>query len=286
MVKKLFLVLCAILTLMACEKVDLTENGEDVKFRGNLTVRVFRMDYTPFADATRTQVADVCSRLNFVLYDADGARVKQFNQVLGDADYGTASFQLEGGDYFLVVVGHNSSGNPTMSDPSKIQFTNATGYSDTFLYASKVQVGDEPVALDVSLDRIVALCRFVVTDDIPADVSKMQFYYTGGSGAFNAATGLGCVSSKQTVTYDVTADQKQFDLYTFLHDTEGTIHLTVTALDASGNALNERQFDVPLYQNQITWLSGAFFDASDISSSSVSAVNVNAKWNGELRLNY
>ena len=38
--------------------------------------------------------------------------------------------------------------------------------------------------------------RFVLTDDIPSDVKKMQFYYTGGSGAFNALTGLGSVNSK------------------------------------------------------------------------------------------
>ena len=283
--KKLFLLLWAVLALVACEKVDLTEIGE-VKPKGNLTVRVFRIDYTPFAAATRTEVTDACSRLNFALYDVDGERVKQINQQLGDDNYGTASFQLEGGDYFLVVVGHSSNGNPTMTDPSKIQFTNGTGYSDTFLYADRVQIGDDPVETDVSLDRIVSLCRFVVTDDMPADVSKMQFYYTGGSGAFNAATGLGSANSKQTVTFDVADGQKQFDLYTFLHDTEGSINLKVTALDANDNVLAERQFDVPLYQNQITWFSGAFFDGYGTSVSSISSIHVNTDWAGEHRLTY
>lgn len=49
---------------------------------------------------------------------------------------------------------------------------------------------------------VVACEKAIIDTDetIPSDVRKMQFYYTGGSGAFNAATGLGSVASKQTVT--------------------------------------------------------------------------------------
>jgi hypothetical protein len=140
--------------------------------------------------------------------------------------------------------------------------------------------------MNVSLDRITSLCRFVLTDDeIPAEVKRMRFYYTGGSGAFDATTGLGCVKSKQDVKFDVTATQKQFDLYTFLHDKEGTIHLTVTGLDASGNELYQREFDVPMQQNHITWLTGAFFNGSG-SSSTITGVTVNTDWAGETHLTF
>ena len=204
------------------------------------------------------------------------------------ADFGRVSFQLESGTYQLVVVGHSSSSNPTMTNPAKIQFTNSTGYTDTFLYYGEVTVGEEAVDRQVSLDRIVVRCSFVLTDEaIPADVKKLQFYYTGGSGAFNAATGLGSVASKQTVTFDVTSGtQKQFDLYTFLHDLSDTIALKVTALDASGNVLYERDFDVPMEQNHITWLSGAFFNGSGSSSTSVTGVTVNTDWAGETHLTF
>lgn len=186
----------------------------------------------------------------------------------------------------MVVVGHSANGNPTMTNPAKIQFTNSTGYTDTFLCYGEVTIGEEAVDLQVSLDRIVALCRFVVTDDIPADVRKMQFYYTGGSGAFNAATGLGSVASKQTVTVDVKDGQKQFDLYTFLHELSDTIALKVTALDASGNVLYEHEFDVPMEQNHITWLSGAFFNGSGSSSTTITGVTVNTDWAGETHLTF
>lgn len=283
-------VMSVVFALVSCEKPLIAEekenNAEDTK--GNLRVSVFQIEKTPFASLTRSTEAasDVCTRLNFAVYDIDDSRVKQVNQQSGAADFGSAVFQLEEGTYQLVVVGHSANGNPTMTNPAKIQFTNSTGYTDTFLCYGEVTIGEEAVDLQVSLDRIVALCRFVVTDDIPADVRKMQFYYTGGSGAFNAATGLGSVASKQTVTVDVTGGQKQFDLYTFLHELSDTIVLKVTALDASGNVLYEREFDVPMEQNHITWLSGEFFNGSGSSSTTITGVTVNTDWAGETHLTF
>lgn len=281
--KKIILALFAVCSLLSCEKLDFTGDYET----GSLTVKVFQIEQTPFANLTRTEVKNACSRLNFAIYGTDGTRIKQINQLVSESNFGTASFQLEEGTYLMVVVGHSCNGNPTMTDPNKIQFTNSTGYSDTFLYSQTVTIGDEPLELDISLDRIVSLCRFVVTDDFPADVAKMQFYYTGGSGAFNASTGLGSVNSKQTVTFNVNAEQKQFDLYTFLHDTEGTIDLKVSALDSKDNVLRERTFTVPLTQNQISWLSGPFFDSySAAASSAITSIDVHTDWAAEHHYSY
>lgn len=281
--KKIILALFAVCSLLSCEKLDFTGDDET----GSLTVKVFQIEQTPFASLTRTEVKNACSRLNFAIYGTDGTRIKQINQLVSESNFGTASFQLEEGTYLMVVVGHSCNGNPTMTDPNKIQFTNATGYSDTFLYSQTVTIGEEPMELDISLDRIVSLCRFVVTDDFPADVAKMKFYYTGGSGAFNASTGLGSVKSQQTVTFNVNAEQKQFDLYTFLHATEGTIDLKVSALDAKDNVLRERTFTVPLTQNQISWLSGPFFDSySSAASSAITSIDVHTDWAAEHHYSY
>ena len=295
MMKRLIISLCAVLalvvifTVFSCEKAIISNENESGDAKGNLQVKVFEIEKTPFASLTRAVEAAsaVVTRLNFAVYDTDGARLKQVNQELGkNADFGTASFQLEEGTYQLVVVGHSSNGNPTMTNPAKIQFTNSTGYTDTFLFSDDVTIGGETVRKEVSLDRIVALCRFVVTDAFPADVRKMRFYYTGGSGAFNAATGLGTVNSKQTMTFDVGAGQKQFDLFTFLHDQYGDIALKVTALDNADNVLYERDFDVPMEQNHITWLSGAFFGGSGSSSTTITGVTVNTDWAGETHITF
>ena len=287
-------ILCTLLSLSSCEKAitddDSVVSGSPADKNANLTVTVFSIEKTPFETFTRaaTPASEACTRLNFAIYDEGGSRVKQVNQTSAEADFGKASFQLAEGTYLLVVVGHSASGNPTMTDPTKVQFTNATGYTDTYLCCANVTIGEEKVDYQVSLDRITALCRFVLTDtEIPAEVKKMQFYYTGGSGAFNAQTSLGSVKSKQTVTCEVSASQKQFDLYTFLHDTEGTIHLTVSALDASGGIYAERDFDVPMQQNYITWLSGPFFGGSSTTgSTTITGVTVNTDWAGETHITF
>ena len=295
------IVLLMVVALTSCEKMIIDDEETPGNMTGNLRVSVYQIEQTPFASLTRgvegtnrtsatraaQAAADVCTRLNFAVYNIDGSRVKQINQTAGDKNFGQCSFQLDDGDYFLVVVGHSANGNPTMTNPQKISFTNAQGYTDTFLSGGDITIEEEPLDIDVTLERIVARCSFVLTDDIPAEVKKMQFYYTGGSGAFSAYTGLGSVNSKQTVTFDVTdGSQKQFDLYTILHDVSDNIALKVTALDAAGNTLYERDFDVPMTQNHITWLTGAFFNGSGSSSTTVTGVTVDTDWAGETHLTF
>ncbi len=278
------------LVFTSCEKIIIDDEETSCNMNGNLRVRVFQVENTPFGSLTRAAqpASEACARLNFLIYNTDGSRAKMVNQTSNDKNFGTASFQLDEGDYLLVVVGHSANGNPTSTNPQKISFTNAQGYTDTFLSSGDITIDpEEPLEVDVTLERIVALCRFVVTDDIPADVKKMQFYYTGGSGTFDAYTGLGSVNSKQTVTFDVTdGSQKQFDLYTFLHEQSDNIALKVTALDDSGNELYVREFDVPMEQNHITWLTGAFFNGSGSSATSVTGVTVNTDWAGETHLTF
>jgi len=281
MMKKLLFMLCAVTLMTSCEKAISIESENEVMADGNLTVKIFEIEHTPFASLTRAAASNACTRLNFAVYDEEGTRVQQINQTVEKEPFGAASFQLESGNYQLAVVGHCSKSNPTMTKAEKIQFTNSTGYTDTFLYSTDVTIGEEPLDMQVSLQRIVSLCRFVITDDYPENVKQMKFYYTGGSGAFNAKTGLGSVNSKQTVTYDVKDGVKQFDLYTFLHAKDSSISLKVTALGENETVLRERDFDVPMSQNQITWLSGAFFSGSSSSSSGNVQVDVDTNWAGE-----
>ena len=215
----------------------------------------------------------------------DGSRVKQVNQMKGDANFGKASFQLEEGRYQVVVLAHSSNGNPTMTNLEKIQFTNAQGYTDTFYHYEVISIGEESQTLSLSLLRNVALCRFVITGNLPQGATKIQFQYTGGSGAFNAETGFGSVKSTQKMNFDLSSSQKQFDLYTFLHDTEGTIHLTATVLDASGVELKALDFDIPLKQNEITWFNLDSFGASNSDDTYID-IDVKTEWAGETHITF
>ena len=173
-----------------------------------------------------------------------------------------------------------------MTDYKKIQFKNNDGFTDTFLYYDSIEVGDTPVNLPVNLTRIVSMCRFVITDTIPANVSQMRFQYTGGSGAFDATTGLGCVKSKQSETFSVEPGKapSTFDLYTFLHDKEGTIHLQATAYDEKENVLNDREFEIPLKRRQITKVSGQFFNTATAGLTII--IGLDPEWEGEEGISY
>lgn len=284
--RKLCLFLGALL-LLACEKPLLTEEEAPKVPQGNLTLSVFQLEQTPFESLTRASVSDVCTRLSFVIYDEEGTRIQHDDQKSGDATFGTASFQLSEGTYQLVVVAHSSSGNPTTTNPAKIQFTNAQGFTDTYLYNGMVTITNQPQSLSLSLRRIVSLCRFVITDAIPAEVSRLRFRYTGGSGAFDAATGFGSVNSTQSLWFDAQTGQTQtqYELYTFLHAEEGTIHLQATAYDVSETPIYEHEIDIPMKQNHITWLTGTFF-SSNPNAPLTSSVTLNTTWGGEEHLTY
>ena len=281
--------LLLIITCLSCEKPVIPDTYQG-DANGNLVVSVFQVEQQSFAGAlTRAALADYCSTLNFAVYDADGQRIKQVNQKVADAGFGAVAFAVEPGTYQVVVVGHSSDGNPTMTDPKKIRFDNKDGYSDTFLYSTTVTVSedDQEVEVDANLHRITSLCRVVFTDTIPDKVTQMHFEYTGGSGAFDAATGLGSVKSTQKVDFEVEPGQENctFDLYTILHGSEGTLHLKAEAQDANQNIIRERAFEVPMKQRVITKLSGPYFSGSDGSTVSI-VIGIITDWEGEQTIEF
>ena len=270
--------------LTSCEHPDFPDSVE----KGNLVVSICQIEHIPFSAFTRAEAEQAFNRLCFAVYDSLGTRVKQVNQQSGDNDFGTVRFQLSPGTYRVVVVAHSSDGNPTMTDPQKIQFKNNQGYTDTFSSNDTVSVVESGSELSVYLNRITSLCRFVVADTVPQNVAKMHFYYEGGSGAFDASTGLGCVKSKQSMNFAVEPgrDSTYYDLYTFLHGDEATLKLQVTAHDKDDNILNEREFQIPMKRLMVTRATGAFFSGSGSTSGVTITIGINTDWEGEQVINY
>ncbi len=265
-----FLYVLLFVTLTSCEKIVFDDEEPEnepasIEVEGNVVLRVEQLGQMSFQAMVKDADDELPAHLCFAIYDMGGTRIKQTNQKQGDKNYGIVGMQLDEGDYQLVLLAHNSTKNPTMTNLSKIQFNNSIGYTDTYLYYTTLSVTEEQQTVTASLDRIVALCRFVISDPIPESVTQMKFQYKGGSGHFSALTGLGVTNSTQIVTRQVQPGQQYqvFDLYTFLHQEEGDITLTAMALDAAGNSLSERNFKIPMAQNQVTWLTGNFFADKD-----------------------
>lgn len=287
--KKLASVLALMVTawmVSSCEKMVLSESAKSEEAAGaNVVLRVASFEMEEFGHATRADIADLCSRLTFVVYNDEGEKLKTVLQKEGDSDFGAVSMTLAEGDYNLCVFAHSSNGNPSLSDLSKIKFENKMGFSDTFHYFGRLSVGESRQEVKLKLKRITSLFRFIITDDFPSNVTKLNFRYTGGSGAFDAATGYGSVKSQQSVDFSIDGNQKQFDLYTILWEDTAKLKFTVTAYDASNEIVKKQEFaDVPMQRNMITKYTGSFFSGTSSSGSSEGlsfVLEVEGEWGGE-----
>ena len=254
------------LVLSSCEKMTLVKSAESEESKNaNVVLRVTQFEQTPFPDATRaSNVSGLCSRLNFLVYSQDGTRIRQENQKAEDDGFGEARFMLSKGHYFVVVLAHSSAGNPTSTNSRKIGFTNSTGYTDTFLYADSLFVGDENIDKELNLHRIVSMVRFVFDDAIPAKADSIRFYYEGGSGTFDAkAGGLGVVQSKQTQWYNISHTENKFEIFTIPRSDSSTLDVTVTTNHGSkddADIVSSREIKgIPIVRNKITTCYGSLF---------------------------
>jgi hypothetical protein len=260
-------VLMGALCLLSCEKPVLDEETtgqtEQKLDDCNLVLRVSSFRQVPYTTRALVDITGYSERLNYVLYQ-NGNKVKSLDQSKTDSDYGQVAFRLTPGTYQVLVIAHSCSSNPTLAHPESIQFTNSTGYSDTFYYYGDIEVTNEAKTHDITLARASSLLRFIVNDNLPANVVRMHFLYTGGSGVLNAVTGYGGdVNSRQERLYRVDGLETPLTLplYTFLQSDEATLDVTVTARDANNNTVVQRKFTgIPMKRNMITEYSGSFFE--------------------------
>ena len=257
---KKYLLIALALLVAACEKPVFDEDIVSMK-EANVILHMTQYELESFGTRAATDITELCSRLNVAIFDADGTKVKTVAQKEGDAGYGTVALTLAAGTYQLVVIAHNGEGSATITSTEKVTFPN-NKVTDTFYYYGDLVVTSEVQSYDLTLTRAVAMFRLVLTDeDIPSNVARLKFYYTGGSSTFSPSAGYGCVNSKQTEYRTIAPGLSVFDIYTLPHTEDDVLtKLTVTALDANDNTIKERVFEnVPVTRNQITRYTGSFF---------------------------
>lgn len=276
MSSRLLTLLTSCLLLLSCEAPYVGEPAIEEE-DANCVLQVTGFQVIPFDDGTSASlnpetraeqaVTDLCTRLTFVIYEGE-TKLRSVAQKQGDEDFGTAAFSLPQGKYTVAIIGYNGDGC-TVNSLEKITLK---GLKDSFLYCEELEVTDQKVTHDVTLKRIVAKFRLTLTDeDIPEEVRQLQFSYTGGCTTFSALTSYGSTTSgTQSAKLEVTPGQRQFEVYTIPRDETGSLKMTISALDASGNTVGERVFEaVPVRRNAITTYTGNFFvntaESEDIS---------------------
>lgn len=277
--------LLSIFLLTSCEKMtDVMDIISDDY--SNITFKVVQIEQIPFENTTRSvELSSLISRLSIAVFQGD-TKIKVVNQTKTDASFGTVSMQLAPGTYQLVVIAHNGQGNCTISSPDKITFQN-NKITDTFYYYGTYTV-TESATKQLTLMRPVAMFRLKITEKIPTDVVQMKFYYTGGSSTFDAVKGYGCVNSRQTEIIDVSpadyGQTSQFEIYTFPHEENDFLNITVSALNKSGDVFTEKVFDnIYVQQNVITQHTTSFFQSGSTSETTATIDIYNdGQWNGTI----
>lgn len=271
--------------VVSCQKAVIDDETETKPQKGtNVVFNITQLEQIPFSNLPTTKASDIsehCSRIIMNVYqDNTPTLSKPISQKSSDNGFGSLSLSLGEGNYHVVILAHNGSKNPTMTNPEKITFGNGN-MTDTFLWDEDINVTSEGKEVNVEMHRAVAMFRLVTTDNIPSNVAKIRFHYTGGSSTINALTGIGCVNSKQeeTVTVSETGKPGTFEVYTFPKDDGNVLKMDITALDADGNVIASKTFeDVPISRNKITQYKGEFFGSSTSSSSAAFHLSTNDEW--------
>ncbi len=195
---------------------------------------------------------DYCSRLSIAIFDGE-EKVKTLNLKAEDG-YKDIGINLEAGKYRMVAIGHNGSGNCTISSPEKVKFYK-NKMTDTFFYYGTFNVRDGEDTDDyILLKRAVAQFKVHISDaTIPAEAHSIKFYYTGGSSTLDAVTGYGCVQSRQTETFKLQEGERDYSVYTFPREENKGLKMTINILNADAQSIKEYSKEgVPVKCNNIT----------------------------------
>lgn len=295
---KLICLLALSLALASCEKVSLDEllskepPTTEPSSTGNasLSIHIGGIADANYADAaakgTRAiePIGKVCTKLTISVYNVEGQRVYSVNKKSTDADFANATMKLAEGKYHLVIVAHSNEKNATTTNINKITFE-GNKLSDTFHYYKEIELVAGSNNIDVVMERVTAMFRLEIADQIPENVKQLKFYYTGGSSTLSGYTGAGSVNSRQTEIRNVQSGINTYEVYTFPQPDDKKLKMTITALDASGETVCTKTFeDVAVSKNMITCYKGNLFTniappaASDNYNFSIS---VNTDWKGE-----
>lgn len=282
--KALACVSVMLLTGVSCEKMNVSETVN--VSQANVVLRIGSIEQIPFPVATRASVESKCTKLNFHVYDDQGERVDYVNQKIDDANFGTASFLLDKGHYYLVVVAHSGSKNPSFYADEKVTISGGE-LGDTFWCCADFLVEDEKIDMSLELKRIVSLLRFIPTVTPPAELDHIVFRYKGSKGTFNGLTGYGSTTASQSVNVSANSDDSQYEFYMIPRDEDDMIDISMMAYDDQIRGLGGCSIDeVPVKRNSITICRGNLFDGSENSASVFITVTIDDTWGDNIHINF
>lgn len=295
------LLLMLVATLTSCEKFALDDSGthsHDANANVIIHASVAKNNSTGTRSGEEDEevegkpLEDYCSRLSIAIFDGE-EKVKTLNLTAEKDGYEDIGINLDAGKYRMVAIGHNGSGNCTISSPEKVKFYK-NKMTDTFFYYGTFNVIDGEDTNDyILLKRAVAQFKVHITDaTIPAEAHSIKFYYTGGSSTLDAVTGYGCVQSRQTETFKLQEGNRDYSVYTFPREENKGLKMTINILDADAQSIKEYSKEgIPVKCNNITQSNISIQDQTisdpdqkenDDSGKGGMGFTINPDWEGEI----
>lgn len=287
--KKTMLLLLAMVSLAACEKVEVVDGSTpeewdevEYKYTKKFTFTVKGDFGAATFNAPRTRgylQADGQSMTDLWVFDyMDGKLVQSVHQTADDETWGKPSMALAYGSHHVYFVASRGEGATLDAEGHTITWT---GPRDTFWKDYEVEVVSTSNGnRAVTLDRVATKLRVVVTDEVPTGcvavvVTPARWYY-----GWDYVNGV-AMASQQTErrvtvpeSYVGTTGQLAVSIFGLSGADEWVTNVAIQAQDAEGGVLGSATITgAPFKANRSTEYSGNLF-----GSAGGLDVSVNGDW--------
>lgn len=283
--KKITMALAVALLLPACEREDdnLTARVDAPKDSMQQVTITFDIPQMMMESMTRGALTDA-NLTDLWFFDfIEGNLVQTKHQQSTDDNFGTVSVTADTGDHQFCFVASRGT-NPTITD-GEITWEKP---SDTFWQKVTMTVTPQTAtAQSVELQRVATRLRITVTDEVPANLSKLSITADTWHCGLDALTGEPTASIGRTATINVpssyagTTGQLTASIFGLCLD-DYTTDVTVSAIDAENATIaNVSLEDVPMSRNTTTTYSGPLFTRQPTFSMTVADTwndDISATW--------
>lgn len=260
--KKLMMAIAAAAMLLSvnCTKGD---NDSEVNVAILNADSMLKRDITfTFGGETRSTLSDAQMTDLWVFDYVDGLQVGSTHQTSDGDGFGSVTVSVTYGDHTFYFVA--SRGTEPTIDGTTITWAKP---SDTFWQSVTLDI--EPGTSNtqaVTLSRVTTRLRITVTDEVPAELSKLcitpaTWYY-----GIDFTTGEPCDQRNQErsvavpSSYVGTSGTLMMSIYGFSGTDEWMTDVVVTALNSSNTSIGSVTLsDVPFLRNRVTSYSGGLF---------------------------
>lgn len=266
-----------LLLLFACDRSgETTLEVEKVPVTFKVSALKVNVSYMTKTVSTRastdsTVLGNVINSLSYYIFDSNMKYVQHGTTSFTPGvdpipeSFGKIQLNLPAGTYKVIFVGRGDGSGSLLFDGYNPALTYESRFlcddRESFYYTSDIVVSTTSANFPINLTRTSGLVGINISDNIPADVSKVTvtlgYYYHWYVYQSETYTLQNYVSR----TYDMASTSGKLDPFTYNIVKPQSIKVTFKIYDVNNSVLDEQSVTVPVYENRKTMISGNLFEA-------------------------